>query len=242
MTTSRTPTLAEVIRIALDNRLAEVHIMLPGKIDSYDPKTQKANVKPMIRRLQEAENGKAIEESLPIITSVPVAWPRAGGFKGTMPVNKGDRCTLQFSEASIDNYQASQSDDEVDPEVFERFNLTDAIVRMEWYQDANTLEETDSDDMVIGKDGGEVIHIGGGEVNLFEKDAADFVALSQKTFDEIDALKVTVGSLVDTFNLHIHTTTATIGTAGPGVIAPTLTPATSPATVNSVAAEKVKAT
>ncbi len=194
---ARTPNAAEVLRTAIENRLVDVHTMMAGKIDSYDPKTQKADVKPMVRRLQETEDGKALDESIPVIPAVPVAFFRAGGFKLTAPPQKGDRCMLVFSETSIDNYQASQSDDEVKPEVFERFNLTDAVVWPGWYPDAKALEETDPDDMVMGKDGGEVIHIGRDQINLYEKDAKQPVSLADSTKSELDKAKANTQKVLD---------------------------------------------
>lgn len=238
---SRTPTQAELIRQAIENRLAELHVMLPGRIESYDADTQKADVKPMIRRLQEGAE-EEVNESIPVIPSVPVRFPRAGGFKITFPVKKGDRCKLVFCERSIDNYQGSASGEEVDPESFQTHDLSDPVAELGWYPDADALSATDGDDMVLGKEGGAVIHIADDQINLYEKAAAQFVALAQKVLDELGVAKADRDAMKTVFDTHFHTTTATTSVGPIGIIAPTLTPFGSQTSPSSVAADKVKAT
>lgn len=252
----RTPELADIIRQAIEDRLAEVHVMLPGRIDAYDAATQKADVEPLIKRLQRTVDGE-IREDLPIIPGVPVAFPRAGGFKITMPVNAGDRCMLVFCERSTEAYQIGQERKgtsdlilQTDPQTFEMHNLTDAVAVMGWYNDAEALSSPDSTDMVLGEEGGPVIHIGGDLVQLYQKGGGnDFVALAQKVFDELDALKQTLDSWKTTNETHTHAHID--GIVGPSLTSfPSSVPApphlpgttwTTPAAVQSVAADKVKA-
>lgn len=208
MTSVRSPDMADIIRQAIEDRLAEVHVMLPGRIDAYDADLQKADVEPLIRRLQETVDGE-IKEDLPVIPGVPVVFPRAGGFKITMPIAKGDRCMLVFCERSIDTYQTGQGrrgDDttlihQTDPGTFEMHNLSDPVALLGWYNDAEALSPApDADDMVIGEHGGPVIHIGRDLVELYEKNAADFVALAGKTKAELDKLKDDINSLKTVFS------------------------------------------
>lgn len=185
---SRSPTLSEVIRLAIDTRLVDVHTSMPGRIESYDAATQKADVQPLLKREQQAIDGDLIE-TLPIIPSVPVAFPRFGDHRITFPVAKGDFCVLMFSEASIDAVQASQSGQPVDPGTYERHNLSDAIAHVGWAPDSAALAPTDADDITIGKDGGAAIHIGRDMVNLYTRDAADFVALADKVKSELTRIE-----------------------------------------------------
>lgn len=179
----RTPSLASVIQQALDDRLADVHVMLPGRIESYDAAKQKADVKPLLRRVQRTVDGD-LNEPLPVITAVPVAWPRVGQYRITMPVAAGSRCALVFCERSIDNYQIGSGGD-TNPESYQMHDLTDPIAIMGWYPDSDTLDPTDSEDMVIGHQSEPSIHLGRDLVNLYEKNAADFLAKAQKTLDEL---------------------------------------------------------
>lgn len=261
---TRTPSQADIIRRYVDARLADVHTVLPGRIESFDPETQKADVSPMLKRSQQADDGVIVED-IPVIPAVPVVFPRAGGFKITFPVERGDRCTLLFAEQSIDNYQLGGGSEAAgpparyeaaDPELFQRFDLSDPVAILGWYPDTETVAEVNSDAMVIGKDAGATIHIGedsiilhagdestplvkigDDEINLYEASAADFVALAQKTFDEIKALRDTVDGNVTVYGTHVHPTTAPGSPTGPPAA-----PQTPPLPVNPVAAEKVKAT
>ncbi len=224
--------------------------MLPGKIESYDADTQKADVRPMVLRSQNTADGELTEE-IPVLPAVPVVFPRAGAFRVTFPINAGDRCVLVFSEQSIDNYQISQSDSPSDPELFQRHDLSDAIAIPGWYPDASALGATDSDDLSIGEEGGPVIHVGRDSVNIYEKDAADFVALAQKVLDELDAVKADLDAFKSTNESHTHAYVDTItGTPTPSITGipasapPPGLPITwpTPHTPASVAADKVKAT
>lgn len=246
----RTPNLADIIRQAIEDRLAEVHVMLPGRIDSYDASLQKADVEPLIRRLQSTVDGE-INEELPVIPGVPVVFPRAGGFKLTMPVEAGDRCMLVFCERSIDVYQTGDTrrgDDtslikQTDPGTFEMHNLSDPVAIMGWYNDVEALSPApDSDDMVIGKHGGAVIHISDNAINLFEKNAAQPVALAGKVLDELQLVKSDLAAFKAAYDAHIHITTATVSAGPLGVISPTVTSAPTPHDPQSVAASQVRAT
>lgn len=67
----------------------------------------------------------------------------------------------------------------------------------------------------------------------------DFVALAQKTKDEITTLRNKVNDLVAAFNAHIHLETG--GSTNPPTASPSpVIPVTAPATVNSVAAAESK--
>lgn len=258
MTSVRSPDMADIIRQAIEDRLAEVHVMLPGRIDAYDADLQKADVEPLIKRLQETVDGE-LSEDLPVIPGVPVVFPRAGGFKITMPVQSGDRCMLVFCERSIDTYQTGQGrrgDDttlikQTDPGTFEMHNLSDPVCLLGWYNDAEALNPApDADDMVIGEHGGPVIHIGSDQVNLYQKSGSghDFVALAQKVLDELGVAKANAQAAADYTAGFITAFTGSVTLPNDGgaslksttlaatPLAPTLTDP------SSVAAAKVKAT
>lgn len=200
--TDRTPTMAEIIRAAIEDRLAEAHTVLPGRIESFDADTQKADVQPMIKRLQETIDGELLE-SIPVIASVPVAFPRAGGFKITFPVEPGDRCLLMFCERSIDNYQLSGL--ESDPESFQMHDFTDAVAYMGWYPDTDPIDGVNSSAMVAGKDNGASIHVAGDSVKVFAGDeagrGAEFTSSGAKIFggDQAEPMIDLSGDLVNLY-------------------------------------------
>lgn len=240
--------MAEIIRQAIEDRLGDVHTMLPGRIDAYDPATQKADVEPLIRRLQRTVDGE-LKEDLPIIPGVPVVFPRAGAYKITMPVSEGDRCMLVFCESSTEAYQVGQGRkgtsaliNQTDPDTFERFNLTDAVCLLGWYNDAESLTAADQDGMQLGEGSAPIIHIGNDLVELYEKGAADFVALAQKVLDELTSVQGDFDALKTAYDAHTHVVAGVV-LGGPGTTSAVPIPlAPTPHTPQSVAADKVKAT
>lgn len=73
--------------------------------------------------------------------------------------------------------------------------------------------------------------VAGDPVQLGDETADKFVALANLVKDRLDSIQ-------QTFDAHIHTTTATVGLGGPGVISPPTSPI---GALADVAAEKVTA-
>jgi hypothetical protein len=114
-------TLNDAMLSAVDARLVDMHVCLPGRVKKYDYRAQKADVQPLLKRPY--VNGA---KSLPMITSVPVVWPRGSGGGLNFPLQKDDGVLLVFSERSLDKWLAS-SGGEADPGDSRRFDLSDAI-------------------------------------------------------------------------------------------------------------------
>jgi len=74
----------------------------------------------------------------------------------------------------------------------------------------------------------------------FGNNTSDWMALAGLVKTELSALRDTLNSLTNTFNSHIHITTATIAIAGPATIAPPASPATPPAEVKDMKSSLVK--
>lgn len=234
---SRSPALVEVLRAALDSKIGEVHTCLPAKVELYDETQQKVNVKPLLKRTVIDDAGGEIVEVLPVVQSVPVVFPRAGGFFITMPIRVGDFVALFFSERSLDRWIVSDGAD-ADPVDVRTHDLSDAIAVPGLYPFSAALD-ADPDDMVLGKEGGFEVHIKDDQIDLGSKDAADFVALAGLVKTEITALRSAVNSLVTTFNTHTHPYVDT--PVGPSVTLPTTTPGAPPPAVGDVKADKTKA-
>lgn len=104
-----TPTLPELIRRALDSRLSEVHVSMPGRVVKYDASRETVDVQPQLRRAIE-DDGENLEfEDLPVLFDVPIAWPSGGGGKHfiTWPLESGDPVLLVFCERDIGAWRAS---------------------------------------------------------------------------------------------------------------------------------------
>jgi len=114
--------LSDVLHKAIRNGLAEVHTALPAEILAFEPGERKAEVRPLLKR--RLPNGE--EQSLPVISDVPVMFPAANGRGITWPLEKGDKVLLFFTERSIDQWL--DSGDELTPRENRRFDLSDAVV------------------------------------------------------------------------------------------------------------------
>ena len=76
---------------------SDIRVAMPATIEEYDFKTQKASVK---IDMQEAYG----EDSLidyPVLTNVPVIFPKSGGASLTMPVVRGDTCLVLFFDRDM---------------------------------------------------------------------------------------------------------------------------------------------
>lgn len=240
---SKSPGLAELIRMAIRQQQSELHTSLPGRIESYDVAEQKADIQLLLQRVLVDTDGTELPaETLPILHDVPIAFPRGGGCFLSWPLEEGDLVHVIFVERSTDQYLGGNGD-LTKPLDFRMHNLSDAVAYPGYYPRGLSLADAHAENAVLGYDGGAQIHIKpNGETHIGSEDAADFVALAQKTLDEIKAVRDTLNTHITNYNSHIHTTTATVGpSAVPGVIAPTVAMSSPPAPVQSVAADKTKA-
>lgn len=98
---NETPTLAKVLEDTFESRLTNLHTCLPGRVTKYNHETQSASIQLDLRRVY--RDGSEIE--IPVIGSVPVAWPRARGAFLHFPLRPGDVVTVVFSERSLDEWK-----------------------------------------------------------------------------------------------------------------------------------------
>lgn len=125
-TQNENPTFPEVIRDAIRSELLDLHVSLPARIESYDPLTQKAKIKPLLKKKYlGASPGKV---DLPVISNVPVQWPSSSAGKTFihLPLKKGDIGIALFCERSLDKYLSSQGE-VVSPEDPRIHDISDAF-------------------------------------------------------------------------------------------------------------------
>ena len=157
MTRSREPTLAEALAEIFDSWMVDMHTALPGRVESYDPAAQTADVLPMVRRAREREDGSVATEDLPVLPSVPVAFPRGGGYFLSLPIQKGDFVMLVFQEASIDQFR--KKGELTHPGDLRRHSLSAPVAYPGLYPTNGKLADAHASNVVLGKDGGSQIHI-----------------------------------------------------------------------------------
>jgi hypothetical protein len=200
---SRSPVLSEVIASHVRMVLESARTAIPGRVEKYDSATQTADVQPMVRNVLIDPDGNRLEESLPIIPNVPVAWPRGGGFFLSMPVEKGDFVLLVICDRCIDVWRAKGS--EADPADLRHHDLSDAVAIPGLYPDTAPLNEASGTELVLGKDGGVQVRIGSlmTLATVAGAGSADFVALAQKVLTELNKLATDLNTLKTVFSTWI---------------------------------------
>jgi hypothetical protein len=156
---------ADVLRRTIDAALLDVHTALPGRVRSYDAATQTADVTLGARRVVPATDEDTTEdtaEDLPVLVSVPVVWPRGGGYRLHAPLTAGDGVLVIFPESSIDRWL--DSGDAADPALPTRHGIDGAIAIPGLGFRGGRISSAPTDGMVVGKDGGPEIKITGSEV------------------------------------------------------------------------------
>lgn len=206
----RNVTLAEVFRANNRALLAGLHTSMPGVIKSYDPETKTAVVQPVIKvPTFDPESGEALEsEELPVLSNVPVQFPRGGGWHISFPLEEGDHVTLIFSEAATGAWRTSGEISE--PGDVRRHSLGYPTAFPGAHPDDETLDDDASTSvltsgkMVIGKDGNPKAQIridpvgGATQAGVVEcgGDTPEFLAKALGTVEALTALKGAVGPLL----------------------------------------------
>lgn len=97
----------ESLRLAFESVVAQVWTSIPGIITSVNLTDQTVSVQPSIQGVISDSAGNAINVNLPILTDVPIVWPRGGGFALTFPIKAGDEVLVVFSSRCIDSWWQS---------------------------------------------------------------------------------------------------------------------------------------
>lgn len=204
----------------MENRLADVHVALPGKVDTYDASQQKATIKPLLKRCVVTAEGEEVLEALPSIPDVPIVFPRAGDFFISLPIQPGDHVLLVFNERSIDLYTDSSGED-TNPVDLRKHHLSDAVAYPGFYPFSKSLTDADANDLVVGVNSGMQLHMRPGQAEFED-------GTTQQSMVVAEALETFYGAVKAMFDSHAHPTG--VGPSGPP--AP-LFPAYTPGTINS---------
>lgn len=239
--------LAEVIKAGARAERDEIFVARAGKVTKYDPETNLADVKPMVKHALYKASGERVFDELPEIPAVPIMFPRIGPFVVTMPVPVGTPVTLLFLDVSHAEWiEGGELSEPIDAQ---RHALGWPVALLGFYPDNARMSSDPADlaaraaGMVLGEhDGPCRIEFVPGATDAddrikIHKDATEFVALANlvKTAVETELAKI-----VAKFDGHVHTSAAAGSpTSGPLQGA---TPATiGTLTLGSVAAAKTKA-
>lgn len=99
--------IAQIVRAGLSADRDELHTAMPAEIVAYDPLTETAFVRPMLKHALYTREGERVFESYPEIPFVPVIFPSGGGMTIRLPVAAGDTVLLVFSESSMAEWRST---------------------------------------------------------------------------------------------------------------------------------------
>jgi phage tail protein X len=176
------PNWSEVLRAALDNRISDVHVALPGRVVKYDAAKQVADIQPMVRRAVERLDGEVELEDLPICPNVPIAWPHGGGYYLHFPLAEGDDVELVFNEAATAQYR--ESGELSPPGDLRRHSLGYAFAVPCRLVTSKAFADAPTEAVVIVPSGGKLRVSQAGAAA-----ASEAVALAEKVTAQLEALK-----------------------------------------------------
>ncbi len=103
------PSTADVIEAMIEQRLETWFCALQGRIQSYNPATQRADVVVGVRNpyVDPEGSGHLLREYFPVIPNVQVLFPRMGPWFLAFSVQPGDPVQLLFNTLSHEDWAAS---------------------------------------------------------------------------------------------------------------------------------------
>lgn len=105
MADNREPTESTALERVVRGVIGGMCFCRPGFIESFDVNTQLVRVTPAIM-MKASIDGKVEYKKLPILINVPISlfYAQTLGLIMTLPITKGDECTLIFSDRALDNF------------------------------------------------------------------------------------------------------------------------------------------
>jgi hypothetical protein len=187
------PTFSEFIREAIRADLLDLHVSMPGKVDTYDHTTQKASIVPLIKTKLKDYDSTEIE--IPVLNNVPVRWDCANGGESFihLPLKPGDTGMIMFTDRSIDNYLSISSTSEIVPLYHDNprhHDLNDTWFIPGIRPFAKSLQNTSADDIII-KNGDLTIQIDpDGAIAIKNSEISDLINLLHETLTYIKDARV----------------------------------------------------
>ena len=179
------PSPASVLRRAIDNELAGVHISFPARVVDYDSSDQTVTVTPQIRLAFRDIDGNSTYESLPTIYDVPVCFPRAGSFGLTFPLEAGDFVLCVVSSRDLGPWRESGQPASGDQRPYQ---LSGAVAIPGVFPAADALDASGSH-MIVGDHSGSNVTIRASSGGVELDGAAAAIARADRVEAELNVLK-----------------------------------------------------
>lgn len=188
--------LAEILEKMIERKLSDAHFSLPAEIVKYDSAKQMASVQPFLK--QRTVDG--VDNNLPVINNVPVFMPRASGFFIHIPIKKGDKVTLFFSDYSIDGW-LQDGNKSLDTDV-RNHSLNDAFAVPMINYWSSPISGVDADDFVITNGSLEAVFKKSGVIEVDGDVKANTISLKHHVHS-VSAVGTAVPALVGTPVLYV---------------------------------------
>jgi len=204
MIENETGTLSEIINTMIESKILDIHTSMPGRVETYDHATQKADIKPLLRKKYTVNGGTIVE--IPVIPGVPVQWASANNGAAYMhlPLKPGDLGLIIFTERSIDTW-LSGNGEITSPNDPRHHDLSDATFIPGIRPFKQPLSNTNADNFILQNgsirielDPSGKISITGASNELLSvlKDTIDHL-ISAKVFTGLGALPFTAATIAN---------------------------------------------
>ena len=137
----------EIISDLMHKISNSMRVSMPGVVETYDYKTQKADIKIDMKELY--RDGSTID--YPVLCGVPVVFPKCGGASITMPVDRGDPCLIVFLDRDSTAWLLGGKNTK--PNSTRSHHLSDAVVIMGLSPFNSKPAAENNTDMLISFDG-----------------------------------------------------------------------------------------
>ena len=163
---AQTGDTSELSETLLKSHSAGLRVCMPGIIQSFDPDTVTCVVQPALKGAITDASGNVVSADYPLLTDVPVVFPRGGGVSLTFPVKAGDECLVIFADRCIDFWWQSGGIQE--PVDLRQHDLSDAFAIVGPQSQANKISGISTNSVQIRTDdGGSFIELTqGGAINI----------------------------------------------------------------------------
>lgn len=112
----------ETLRRFTDLQLQGARVCVPARVERWRPDIQAVDCLPLVAtRLEDGTVQTPV-----VVSKIPVAWPRWGGYVFRIPPSEGDLVTLLVSDRDLDEWLSGQGQP-VEPQDPRAHDLDDAV-------------------------------------------------------------------------------------------------------------------
>lgn len=120
------PTDRDVAEAREEQLELRIDTAFPGRVQSYDPDLQVADVVPLVRKQVPQPDGSYALEELPVLPCVPVIFPRMGPWFLALPIAPGDTGLVVVCSGAIGHWRVGDGG-VTDPGDLRRHHLAHAV-------------------------------------------------------------------------------------------------------------------